>query len=223
MPLPAGRSPGSSSTPASEAAAAEQHRAGQSDRGGVWQGLLASLPPERGASARGRQVDRPPLCRGDDGGQLGALFQSKSARGSTHLVVDGAKCQRCLADTTIPWGAIGANYAGLHMEQCGFARWPVATWLRHRGTLERAAFKTALHAAGARHPARIRPGARPSGREARDHVARRVRARVRRDTLGPGTGLAPIPLHAPRARVRSGAPLDGRQGSRLTSRAWRSC
>lgn len=72
-------------------------------------------------------------------------FQSSNAGGSTHLVVDDRECQRCLPNTTVSWGAKGANRYGFHIEQCGYARWTRAEWLEHRPTLERAAYKTALH------------------------------------------------------------------------------
>ena len=65
--------------------------------------------------------------------------------GSTHLIVDDNECQRCLSNSAVPWGAKGANFAGFHIEQCGFAKWNLAGWLLHRKTLRRAAFKTALH------------------------------------------------------------------------------
>lgn len=76
---------------------------------------------------------------------IARYFASSSAGGSTHLVVDDDSCQRCLANTTIPRGAPGANTQGFHIEQCGYARWTKAEWLQHKGTLERAAYKTALH------------------------------------------------------------------------------
>jgi len=72
-------------------------------------------------------------------------FTSPNAGGSTHLVVDDKECQRCLDNTTVSWGAEGANRYGFHIEQCGFAKWSKDEWLMHRKTLERAAYKTALH------------------------------------------------------------------------------
>jgi len=72
-------------------------------------------------------------------------FQSEASGGSTHLVVDDEECQRCLNDNQVSWGAKGANRYGFHIEQCGFARWKKDDWLLHRKTLERAAYKTALH------------------------------------------------------------------------------
>lgn len=72
-------------------------------------------------------------------------FTSPQARGSAHLVVDDGECYRCLANNAVPWGAPGANEAGFHIEQCGFARWDAALWARHWRTIERAAYKTALH------------------------------------------------------------------------------
>lgn len=72
-------------------------------------------------------------------------FASTKAQGSAHLVVDDADCYRCLGNTVIPWAAPSANEAGFHIEQCGFAKWDAALWSRHWRTLERAAYKTALH------------------------------------------------------------------------------
>lgn len=74
------------------------------------------------------------------------FFASSAATGSTHLTVDDASCYRTLRNEQVPWAAPGANEHGFHIEQCGFARWNGATWLRHQGTLRRAAYKTALHA-----------------------------------------------------------------------------
>lgn len=76
---------------------------------------------------------------------IARYFHSPLAKGSTHLVVDDASCFRCLTNDQEPWGAQGANYNGFHIEQCGFARWPRRTWLRHLPMLRRCAYKTALH------------------------------------------------------------------------------
>lgn len=73
-------------------------------------------------------------------------FKSSSAQGSAHLVVDDYECYRCLSNTTIPWGAPGANTKGFHIELCGYARWTRQQWLDHLRTIKRAAYKTALHA-----------------------------------------------------------------------------
>jgi hypothetical protein len=75
-------------------------------------------------------------------------FTTPAAQGSAHLCVDDAICYRCLDNTDVPWGAASAFYAnrdGFHIEQAGFARWGSAAWLLHRGTIRRAAYKTALH------------------------------------------------------------------------------
>ena len=66
--------------------------------------------------------------------------------GSAHLVVDDDACFRCLPNNVIPWAAPGANTHGFHIEQCGFAKWASSSWLLHRDTLRRAAYKTAYHA-----------------------------------------------------------------------------
>lgn len=76
---------------------------------------------------------------------IARYFSTPSSGGSTHLVVDDNYCYRCLRDDDIPWGAPGANLNGFHIEQCGFARWTNIIWSKHRKTLERAAYKTALH------------------------------------------------------------------------------
>lgn len=73
------------------------------------------------------------------------FFASPQAQGSAHLVVDDAECYRCLPNVAVPWAAPEANVAGFHIEQCGFARWDAAIWARHWRTIDRAAYKTALH------------------------------------------------------------------------------
>lgn len=73
------------------------------------------------------------------------FFASPAAGGSTHLVVDDVSCYRCLLNETIPQAAPGANHAGFHIEQCGFAKWSMVVWRRHMRTLNRAAYKTAAH------------------------------------------------------------------------------
>lgn len=86
---------------------------------------------------------------------IARYFHGSSSGGSTHLVVDDVKCQRCLPNTAICWGAPGANYAGFHIEQCGFAKWSLSTWKHHINTLRRAAYKTALHCKKFDIPARF--------------------------------------------------------------------
>lgn len=76
---------------------------------------------------------------------IARYFRSPSSGGSTHLVVDDNDCYRCLTNDQVPWGAKGANYAGFHIEQCGFARWSLKIWKTHLPMLRRAAYKTALH------------------------------------------------------------------------------
>lgn len=82
---------------------------------------------------------------GGTAASIARYFKSSSAGGSTHLVVDDKECQRCLPNSAVPWGASGANTAGFHIEQCGFAKWSTVIWKSHLNTLKRAAFKTALH------------------------------------------------------------------------------
>lgn len=73
-------------------------------------------------------------------------FQNPLSKGSAHICVDDTTCYRTLEDSDIPWGAKGANYSGFHIEQAGFAKWTTYIWSKtHRKTLNRAAFKAALH------------------------------------------------------------------------------
>jgi len=72
-------------------------------------------------------------------------FSNPKSAGSAHLVVDGTICYRTLANDRVPWAAPGANEDGFHIEQAGFAHWSLTTWLAHRKTIERAAYKTAVH------------------------------------------------------------------------------
>jgi hypothetical protein len=75
-----------------------------------------------------------------------SYFKLKTSGGSTQLVVDDNSCYRCLRDNQIPWGAPGSNYTGLHIEQCGYAKWTATVWSKkHRKTLLRAAYKTAYN------------------------------------------------------------------------------
>lgn len=75
-----------------------------------------------------------------------AWFQNPASQGSAHIVVDNTICYRTLPNSYIPWGAQGANYRGFHIEQAGFASWSGAMWNGpKRQTLQRAAYKAALH------------------------------------------------------------------------------
>lgn len=73
-------------------------------------------------------------------------FKSTSAKGSAHITVDDGNCFRSLPNTAIPWAAPGANTKGFHIEIVGYARWTRAQWLQRMATINRAAYKTALHA-----------------------------------------------------------------------------
>lgn len=75
-----------------------------------------------------------------------AWFANEASRGSAHLVVDELECYRTLPPSVIPWGAPNANGRGWHIELAGFAQWSTEEWMARRGTLERAAYKVALHA-----------------------------------------------------------------------------
>jgi hypothetical protein len=78
-------------------------------------------------------------------------FQNHASGGSAHLCVDDQTCFRCLPNEMIPWGAksadkIQANLHGFHIEQGGYAKWTGTVWrAKHMRTLNRAAYKTALH------------------------------------------------------------------------------
>jgi hypothetical protein len=50
-------------------------------------------------------------------------FATDAATGSAHLVVDENACYRTLPNDVIPWAAPGANAAGFHIEQVGYAKW----------------------------------------------------------------------------------------------------
>ncbi len=73
------------------------------------------------------------------------FFTTPLAQGSAHLCVDDTICFRTLDNVDIPWAAPGANTQGFHIEQAGFAKWSAVIWKNHRLTLQRAAYKTALH------------------------------------------------------------------------------
>ena len=72
-----------------------------------------------------------------------ARFFATTAQASTQLVVDDKECWRMVPDLVIPWGAPGVNTGGLHIEQCGYARWTREEWLAHSATLQRSAAKAA--------------------------------------------------------------------------------
>lgn len=75
-------------------------------------------------------------------------FRDPRSGGSAHLCVDDELCFRCLANDAIPWGArscFDANLHGFHIEQAGYARWSAVVWRSHYRTLQRAAYKTAVH------------------------------------------------------------------------------
>lgn len=80
-----------------------------------------------------------------DARSAAAWFQNPASGGSAHLCVDDKTCYRTLPNDAVAWGAPGANEHGFHIEQAGFARWSTVIWRRHYKTLQRAAFKTAVH------------------------------------------------------------------------------
>lgn len=83
---------------------------------------------------------------GDTALGAAAWFANPSSGGSAHLCIDDKHCFRTLGDEFVPWGAPGANTNGFHIEQAGYAKWTNLVWSgKHRQTLERAAYKAALH------------------------------------------------------------------------------
>lgn len=79
-----------------------------------------------------------------------AYFRLRTSGGSAHICVDDEECFRCLPNDMIPWGASSApqlqvNLHGFHVEQGGYAKWLPGRWLLHRKTIDRAAYKTAIH------------------------------------------------------------------------------
>lgn len=93
---------------------------------------------------------RPPIwvivhsTEADTAESSAVYFTNPNSGGSAHLVVDDNECFRTLDDQQIPWAAPGANEKGYHIEQAGHANWSVITWMRHRKTVQRAAYKAAL-------------------------------------------------------------------------------
>lgn len=82
---------------------------------------------------------------------VAAWFARPTTQASTQLAVDDKECWRMVPDLTIPWGASGANRSGLHIEICGYARWPAGDpgvdpqdeWHEHHAMLNLAAAKCA--------------------------------------------------------------------------------
>lgn len=72
-------------------------------------------------------------------------FQNPASAGSAHLCVDDDTCYRTLPNSAVAWGAPGANTNGFHIEQAGYAKWSAVIWRKHLRTLQRAAYKTAIH------------------------------------------------------------------------------
>src|SRR5262245_31014112 len=68
---------------------------------------------------------------------------SSVAKASWHFTVDETTLIRCLPDDVVAWCAPGANYDGLHIEICGYARWSRLAWFKHQSTLKRAAWQAA--------------------------------------------------------------------------------
>lgn len=88
--------------------------------------------------------------------KVGAYFQSKAAKGSTHYGVDDNSTQQYLPDNAICWGAPGANADGLHIELMGKASHTRAQWIAHHGPMfDRAAWLIATKAKAYNIPIRL--------------------------------------------------------------------
>ena len=83
------------------------------------------------------------------------FFHRPETQASVQIVVDDYECYRCLGDDLIPWGAPPFNSRGLHIEQCGYAKWTRPEWLRHRATIDRAARAAAYWAKAYRIPVKF--------------------------------------------------------------------
>lgn len=83
-------------------------------------------------------------AEGTSAAGVASYFARPTTRASTHLAVDDKECWRMLPDNKVPWGASGANYTGLHIEICGYARWSPAEWKRHKRMLDHSAYLCAL-------------------------------------------------------------------------------
>lgn len=83
---------------------------------------------------------------------VATFFSRPSTQASVHRVVDDNACYQTLPDNVIPWGAPPFNSRGLHIEQCGYAKWTRAEWLSHRATIDKAALITAQWANAYRIP-----------------------------------------------------------------------
>ena len=78
---------------------------------------------------------------------------------STTITVDDTECYRSLTDEVIPWAAPPFNSRGLHIEQCGFAKWTRAEWFKHKPTIDKAAQAAAYWAMAYDIPVRfLTPG-----------------------------------------------------------------
>jgi hypothetical protein len=97
---------------------------------------------------RGLALVRFVVMHDTEGGtaeSVARYFATDKDANSAHLVVDENACYRTLPNDVIPWAAPGANAAGFHIEQVGYARWSSVVWRSHLRTLNRAAYKAAFH------------------------------------------------------------------------------
>ena len=74
----------------------------------------------------------------------GALTLTSRPDASVQIVLDNEECYRIVADNVVPCGVRDVNSWTLHIEQAGFAEWSKGEWMKHRRTIQRAAFWTAL-------------------------------------------------------------------------------
>ena len=72
-----------------------------------------------------------------------ASYLKNRPDGSVHLVVDDNSTYVLASDRTVTCGAAGYNEEALHIELAGPAPGPVAAWLKHTATINRAAYATA--------------------------------------------------------------------------------
>jgi len=91
---------------------------------------------------------------GGTASSIASYFHGRTAGGSAHLVVDDNQCHRCLPNGVVPWGAIGANHNGLHIEHCVYACWSERGWMKHIKMLRRSAWKASGMCINYKIPAR---------------------------------------------------------------------
>lgn len=120
---------------------------------------------------------------------VASYFSRPSTEASVHTVMDDYECYRCLPDMVIPWGAPPFNSRGLHIEQCGYAKWTRPEWMRHRATIDRTARAAAYWAKAYRIPIRwLTPAACKAYRSGITSHANVSAAFGQSDHTDPGSG-----------------------------------